>query len=237
MPALEEIIDRLTNVGNAAETAYAVLREAIVSNTLKPGTRLRADDLARKLGVSKTPVREALRKLQAEELISVQAGNVLAVKMISEQQLLEIYCTREALEGMAARLAAENAGPMELARLRAIVAEVKAPGTATDPKHLRALTGEFQLAVFHAARNDTLYRLLKHLQEQIRQFGGTTLTQPGRAKEAAAFCRALLGAIERRDGDAAEKVARPNRRRTLELRIKMLRGARDASPNKRAAGT
>ena len=236
MQALEQIIDRLTNVGNAAETAYAVLREAIVSNTLKPGTRLRADDLAKKLGVSKTPVREALRKLQAEELISVQAGNVLAVKAISERQLLEIYYTREALEGMAARLAAENAGPIELARLRAIVDEVKAPGTATNLKHLRTLTGEFQLAVFQAARNDTLYRLLKHLQEQIRQFGGTTLTQPGRAKEAAAFCRNLFGAIERRDADAAEDVARANRRRTLELRVKMLRGAsRDASQRRKAS--
>src|SRR5262249_19998355 len=84
------------------------------------------------------------------------------------------------------------------------------------------LTGDFQLAVFRAARNDTIYRLLKHLQEQIRQFGGTTLTQPGRAKELVTFCKALLGAIERRDVDAAERLARENRRRTLELRVKML---------------
>jgi DNA-binding GntR family transcriptional regulator len=236
MTAFEQIIGRFTNVGNAAETAYAVLREAIVSNALKPGTRLRADDIAKKLGVSKTPVREALRKLQAEELISVQAGNALAVKSISEQQLFEIYYTREALEGMAARLAAGNAGPMELATLRAILDEIKSPSTATNLNHLRTLTGEFQLAVFQAARNDTLYRLLKHLQEQIRQFGGTTLTQPGRAKEAAAFCRNLFGAIERRDGDAAEKIARANRRRTLGLRIKMLRGGpRDTSQRKGAA--
>src|SRR6195256_427075 len=125
MTALEQIIDRFTNVGNAADTAYAVLREAIVSNALKPGTRLRADDIAKKLGVSKTPVREALRKLQAEELISVQAGNALTVKSITEQQLFEIYYTREALEGMAARLAAENAGQIELAKLRAVHDEMK----------------------------------------------------------------------------------------------------------------
>src|ERR1700722_4734271 len=106
MAGLEAIIDKMANVGNAAETAYAVLREAIVTNTLKPGTRLRADDLAKKLGVSKTPVREALRKLQAEELIRVSIGNAMTVKSISEQQLFEIYYTREALEGMAARLAA-----------------------------------------------------------------------------------------------------------------------------------
>src|SRR5947199_9003836 len=105
MAALDQLIDRLANVGNAAETAYAVLREAIVGNTLKPGTRLRADDLAKQLGISKTPVREALRKLQAEEFITVGAGNALSVKAITEEELFEIYYTREALEGMAAGLA------------------------------------------------------------------------------------------------------------------------------------
>ncbi len=225
MAALDLLIDRFANVGNAAETAYAVLREAIVTNTLKPGTRLRADDLAKKLGVSKTPVREALRKLQAEDLITVQPGNALTVKSISEEQLIEIYYTREALEGMAARLAAENAGQVELAKLRAIQDEMKAPSAAGNVKQLRQLSGEFQLAVFRAARNDTIYRLLKHLQEQIRQYGGTTLSRPGRAKEVIAYSRALSAAIEKRDGEAAETIARANRRRTLELRIKMLRGS------------
>src|SRR5438270_766323 len=83
---------------------------------------------------------------------------------------------------------------------------------------------ETAYAVLRAARNDTLYRLLRHLQEQIRQFGGTTLTQQGRAKEVIAYSKSLVAAIEKRDGDAAEKIARENRRRTLELRIKMLRG-------------
>jgi DNA-binding GntR family transcriptional regulator len=224
MAAFDQIIDRFANVGNAAETAYAVLREAIVTNTLKPGTRLRADDLAKKLGVSKTPVREALRKLQAEDLITVSAGNGLTVKSITEEQLFEIYYTREALEGMAARLAAGNAGQIELAKLRAIHDEMKAPSVTGNLRQLRQLSGEFQLALFRAARNDTIYRLLKHLQEQIRQFGGTTLTQPGRAKEFVAYAKALVAAIEKRDGDAAERIARENRRRTLELRVKMLRG-------------
>jgi DNA-binding GntR family transcriptional regulator len=224
MAAFDQLIDRFANVGNAAETAYAVLREAIVTNTLKPGTRLRADDLAKKLGVSKTPVREALRKLQAEDLITASAGNALTVKSISEEQLLEIYYTREALEGMAARLAAGNAGQIELAKLRAIHDEMKIPSVSGNLRQLRQLSGEFQLALFRAARNDTMFRLLKHLQEQIRQFGGTTLTQPGRAKEFVAYAKALVAAIEKRDGEAAERIARENRRRTLELRIKMLRG-------------
>jgi len=223
MSALAQIIDRFAGAGNAAETAYAVLREAIVTNTLKPGTRLRADELAKQLGVSKTPVREALRKLQAEDLITLQ-GSGLSVKVLTEAQLFEIYDTREALEGMAARLAAQNAGPIDLARLRAILGEMKEIHASGDRERLRVLTGEFQLALFRSARNETLFRLLKHLQEQVRQYRGTTLSQPGRAKEAYTFCRNLFAAIERRKPDEAEKLARANRRRTLELRIGMLRG-------------
>jgi DNA-binding GntR family transcriptional regulator len=222
MSALEQIIDRFANKGNAAETAYAVLREAIITNALNPGDRLRADDLAKKLGVSKTPVREALRKLQAEDLVVVQ-GSGLAVKVLTEDQLFEIYYTREALEGMAARLAAERAGPIDLAKLRAMIDEMKPVLAGGNLKKLRMLTGEFQLAVFRASHNDTIFRILKNLQEQIRQFSGTTLSQPGRAKEAATFCKNLLAAVESRDGDKAEKIARANRRRTLELRILMLR--------------
>jgi DNA-binding GntR family transcriptional regulator len=223
MRGFDEIIDRFSDAGNAAETAYAVLREAIVSNVMKPGSRLRADELAKRLGISKTPVREALRKLQAQDLITVGSGNTLIVKTITEEQLIEIYYTREALEGMAARLAAENAGQIEQAKLRAIFDEIKSVGSGGNLRRLRELTGEFQLAVFRAARNDTIYHLLKHLQEQIRQFSGTTLTQKGRAKEVVAYSKALLGAIEKRDSDSAERIARANRRRTLELRIKMLR--------------
>ena len=167
MSALEQIIDRFANVGNAAETAYAVLREAIITNALNPGDRLRADELAKKLGVSKTPVREALRKLQAEDLV-VAHGNRLAVKVLTEEQLFEIYYTREALEGMAARLAAERAGHVELTTLRAMVDEMKPVNGGANLKKLRNLTGEFQLAVFRASHNGTIFRLLKQLQDFLR---------------------------------------------------------------------
>ena len=225
MTGLEQIIDRYSNFGNAAQTAYAVLREAIVTSTLPPGTRLLADELAKKLGVSKTPVREALRKLQAEDLITLNPGNFLTVKVLSETQLLEIYYTREALEGMAARLAAANAGQMELFELRAVLEDIEEAEAKGEIDRLHRLSGEFHLAMFRAARNEVLYRLLKSLQEQVRQYRGTTLSQPGRPAEMTKSYRKLYTAIERRDQDGAEKLARENRRRTLELRLKMLRNA------------
>lgn len=82
---------------------------------------LRANELARQLGVSKTPVHEALRKLQAQDLVAVAAGNALTVKVMSEKRLLETYYTREALEGMAARLATESAGWIDLTHLKVVL--------------------------------------------------------------------------------------------------------------------
>ncbi|MGB6760640.1 MAG: GntR family transcriptional regulator [Xanthobacteraceae bacterium] len=222
---LATLTRRFANAGTAAEIGYAVLREAILSNLLAPGTRLRADDLAKELGVSKTPVREALRKLQAEDLVVVGASNALIVKVITEKQLLEIYYTREALEGMAARLAAENAGQLDLTQLRAVLHDVEAALAKSDRGGVRNYTGELQLAVFKAAHNDFLYDLLKSLQEKIRNHRTTTISVPGRDEEVVRFCRDLLRAIEARDPDAAERIERTNRRRTLELRLKMMRNS------------
>jgi DNA-binding GntR family transcriptional regulator len=220
-----ELVDRFSNIGTAAEVAHAVLREAILSNVLSPGTRLRADELAKHLGVSKTPVREALRKLQAEEFIVVSPGNALTVRVLSEKQLLEIYYTREALEGMAARLAAENAGALDLANLRAVLQDLEGAFGASNRDRLRHFIGEFQLAVFKAAHNDFLHDLLKSLQEKIRNQRAMTISLPGRDEEVVTFCRDLLHVIERRNPDACESLARANRRRTLELRLKMMRSA------------
>jgi DNA-binding GntR family transcriptional regulator len=222
---LAALAQRFGDDGTAAEIAYAVLREAILSNVLTPGTRLRADDVAKELGISKTPVREALRKLQAEDFVVAGAGNGLTVKVLSEKQLLEIYYTREALEGMAARLAAENSSQLDLTQLRAVLHDVKAALDRSDRTAVRRYTGEFQLAIFKAAHNDFLFDLLKSLQEKIRNQQTSTIGVPGRDEEVVAFCRDLLRAIEAHDSEIAEHIARANRRRTLELHLKMMRNS------------
>src|SRR5690348_4528799 len=127
---------------------------------------------------------------------------------------------------MAARLAAENAGSLDLARLHGILHDVEAALARSEPDELRHFTGEFQLAVFRAARNDYLYGLLSSIQEKIRNQRNSTVSLPGRDEEVVGFCRELVHAIEQRNPDAAERIARANRRRTLELRLKMMR--RDA---------
>jgi DNA-binding GntR family transcriptional regulator len=223
MNAFAPLLEQFANTGNASEIAYSVLRQAILSNILTPGTRLLADELAIQLGVSRTPVREALRKLQAQDLITVSTGNVLSVKILTEQQIQEIYYTREALEGMAARLASENARRIDVDHLRTVLQDIETAQSESNLGQVRAYTGEFQLLVFKAAHNDIILNLLTTLSEQVRNHRLTTMNIPGRDAEVVSFCRDLLKAIEKRDPDAAESIARANRRRTLELRIKMMR--------------
>lgn len=225
--ALDAIISSVGKVGTSAETAYQVLRGAIIAGALPPGSRIRADDLAIRLGVSKTPVREAIRRLEAEELIAVEPRSGLIVKSVSEEQILEIYYIREALEGMAARLAAENIGRIGLTNLRYLLSDMEEVHRRGDLAALRRIAGEFQLLVFQAARNERLYRILDDLQGQVRRYPGSTLTLPGRAEEALSFYRHLLQAISNRDPDCAEDLARANRRRTLELRIRMGRAGKE----------
>jgi DNA-binding GntR family transcriptional regulator len=210
--------------GTAAERAYGILRNAVVGGALPPGTRLRADSLAQELGVSKTPVREALRKLEAEGLIVVEPRNGLIVKVLSEEQLIEMYYIREALEGMAARLAAENIGQIELATMRGMLSDIEKLYADGDLKTMRVRIGDLLLVVFRASRSQRLYQLLKDLQDQVRQFAKSTLPFEDRAAGSLNYCRELVSVIARRDGDEAERLARANRRLTLEFRLRVQRG-------------
>src|SRR5215467_704724 len=103
MKARHERLKDLGNAGSTVDAVYGALRRGILEGELPPGLRLRSDVLANEFNVSRTPVREALRKLETEGLV-VAARNGLVVRELTEQDLTEIFHMREALEGMAARL-------------------------------------------------------------------------------------------------------------------------------------
>ena len=217
---LAELMRRYRDAGTAADMVYAALRHGIVNGMLPPGTRLRADELAKQLGISRTPIREAHLKLQAEGLIAVRPGAGLVVQDFSAEEVIEIYHLREALEGKAASLAAETANSYERAGIADLMSEITAATEAQDFASLRRLTGEFHLAVCRAGHNRRLFRLLKELQDHFRRFQPTTLTSGGRAAEALGELRAIQQAIDARDPDAAERAARAHRRRTLALHLR-----------------
>jgi len=222
MMSRRERLKGLKNIGTAVDAVYEVLRRSILDGELPPGHRLRSDVLANELKVSRTPVREALRKLETEGLVDASRSG-LVVRQSSEEDLVEIFYLREALEGMAARLAAENATRAEIDELHALFEDMEAVAARGDIALVRKLTGEFHLLVCRASHNKRLIQSLQGLLDHVRQAQSSTLYMPGRPADALKEHRALLRAIEKRDPDLAETLARQHRRKTLELRRKMLR--------------
>jgi DNA-binding GntR family transcriptional regulator len=214
---------RDSGAATTADAAYQALRQGILRGDLAPGERLRSDALANDLRVSRTPVREALRKLEAEGLVE-RSGAGLIVREFSETDLTELFYVREALEGMAARLAAENATPGEIAEIRELLDDMETLRRRGEVAALRPLTAEFHRLIGRAAHNGRLLHALESLLEHVRQMQTSTLLDiEGRPTEALKEHRDLVAAVEARDADRAEKIARAHRRKTLELRRGLLR--------------
>lgn len=221
--SLQQRLKLIEAAATTADAVYAVLRQSILDGDLPPGQRLLSDALANDFKVSRTPVREALRKLEAEGLIEASPRSGLVVRELSEDDLTELFVMREALEGMVARLAAENATKAAIDELHVLLEEMEEAAAHDDVTLLRSLTGEFHLAVSRAAQNKRLMQSLKALLDQARQAGSSTLFMKGRPPDALSEHRQLVRAIEARDPDLAEKLTREHRRKTLSLRKEMRR--------------
>lgn len=198
------------------DRAYDGIREAIREGSLTPGQRLVERDLAVQLGVSRTPVREALRLLEAHGLASTLAGRGLIVTSLAADEVFELYYAWENLEGLAARTAAQHATALEIDALRQIHALWDAAGT---PRTLGRLNKRFHAALHVATHNRFLARALRTIDDSVTLLGLTTYTIPGRGREVATEHGDIVEAIARRDATAAEEAARRHIRRAGQLRM------------------
>lgn len=209
----------------AADGVYEALREAIVGKRLLPGDRLAEEQLAKQFGVSRTPVREALLRLEAEQFATRVARRGLVVRPIPEREVLEVYAVRAALDGLAASLAAEQATPPDRARLRWISEQIREAGDRSDYARMAELNIELHEALCDAAHNGMLLLFTRQIHDWVRRFGeaDTTFSRPGRAAEAIAEHEEIISAIEAGDSERAGSLARSHMNRAREARIAMLR--------------
>jgi DNA-binding GntR family transcriptional regulator len=198
---------------------YRALVERIRAGELRPGERVREEEVAEALGVSRTPVREAFVRLLARGLLE-NANAGLAVASLSRPQVMELYAMRARLEGAAAAFCAENASPGELAGLRHAASLFDAQrGTAADIARANTL---FHDVIYEAAHNRYLARMLEDLNDSLALLPNTTFSVPGRAEAAKSEHRAILDAIEKRDPANAERAARDHIGHALEGRLELL---------------
>ncbi|MDO9440127.1 MAG: GntR family transcriptional regulator [Beijerinckiaceae bacterium] len=202
------------------EVVYRRICAAMRSGALRPGDRLREEDVARQLGVSRTPVREALGRLLARGLVESSAGRGLVVRNLSTGEVIELYAMREIIEGAAASLAAQQASLPEIANLLDIAGEFRA--SLDDAQALARCNRRLHEAIYRAAKNRYFDSASRELQDAIALVGPTTYTLQDRPLSAAEEHDQIVKAISKRDATLAEHLARAHIREALRTRLKVL---------------
>jgi DNA-binding GntR family transcriptional regulator len=211
--------DALRNVSRS-EFVFTSLRDAIWEGRFAPGERIPEEEIAHSLGVSRTPVRDALRRLQERGMLVVGAGRSLVIAELSKQQVLELYAMREILEGSAARFAAQHANEAEIDLLHRVLDEFDK--NQDDARMLVSLNRRFHRAICEAAHNRYLIATLDGMHDALALLHGNTFRMPNRRSKSDAEHRRIVLAIERRDADEAEKAARNHVRQAQRTRFAAL---------------
>jgi DNA-binding GntR family transcriptional regulator len=201
----------MTAPGTLAERAYVDLREEIIDVRLPPGTLLREDELMQRLGVGRTPVREAVQRLQRDGFVTVIPRRGTLVSEISITDLAAIYEVRKQLESWASRLAAERATEADRAEARGLLGELTALEAGDDYETLLAVDRRIHRFVYRATRNaflaetlDQYHNLsLRILHVAMKRYPPLT----PRLDDVVHEQSAVLDAILRGDGETAERIA------------------------------
>ncbi|MEO1704479.1 MAG: GntR family transcriptional regulator [Pseudomonadota bacterium] len=197
--------------------AYSLILEAIDMGTYRPGDRLVESELAERFGVSRTPIREALQRLETQSMLT-RDGRSLIVSSLDHNELAELYVVRSELEGLAAQLAAQHATPEEVEVLQSMVDEDRA--ILHDPTALALTNRRFHKLVHLASHNRFLVQQLDLVHRFMALMATTSLAVEGRGETALAEHQAVVDAIRARDGEAADAALRDHLSKAFVTRLK-----------------
>ncbi|GGJ42759.1 GntR family transcriptional regulator [Streptomyces brasiliensis] len=206
--------------GRVKASPYERLRDAILSGEFEPGAPLVETALADILQVSRTPVREALSKLEYDGLVSRERRG-LVVRQRTADEILDIYQTRIVLESAVVRHAAERRTANDLLLLRGLLARWDSVDLS-DRSAMREANQAFHEALWRAGHNVCLSDLLSRLALQVHRFPPTTLGEPGRWAEAGAEHAQIVDAVERRDGDEAARITSQHFEESMAIRLRLM---------------
>lgn len=202
----------------AQKDAYSLILEAIDSGVYRPGDRLVESELAERFGVSRTPVREALQRLETQSMLT-RDGRSLIVASLDHNELAELYAVRAELEGLAARLAARHATEEEIHVLQDMAQEDRA--LIGDPEALSRANRRFHKQIHLASHNRFLVQQLDLVHRSMALLATTSFAAVGRDEVALAEHDAIVAAIAARDGDAAYATLKAHISKAFETRLKI----------------
>lgn len=208
--------------GSTTDVVTDALREAVLDGVLPPSTWLREGELADELSVSRTPVREALRRLSDEGLVvrNVHRGSLVAPMTVDD--ILAVYAVREALEGMAAAQATRRRPAGLVDDLSRVHREMTGHVDDDEPVALIKLELEFHRVLRDACGNPYLERFLTQIEHAVRRFGRSNLLVPGRIPDMLAEHRAIIEAVASGDADGAKDNAAAHMRNARDVRIRSM---------------
>ena len=198
--------------------AYQLILEAIDIGSYKPGDRLVESELAERFGMSRTPIREALQRLETQSLLA-RDGRSLIVASLDHNQLAELYVVRTELEGLAARLAAKHATPEEVRVLRDMIKDDRK--IVGDPDALSRANRRFHRQFHLASHNRYLVQQLNLVHRSMALLATTSLAVEGRGEAALAEHENIVSAIEIGDGDGAREALRAHISQAYVTRLKI----------------
>lgn len=204
---------------STGHAAYGLLLAAIESGKLAPGDRLLEIELAQQFGISRTPVREAIKRLETQGLVTRESNQGAIVTKLDHIRTVELYLVREVLEGVAARLAATLGTDAELGVLRAMVSEDRR--FLDKPEALVERNRRFHKQIQLTARNHLLNEILDNMRVSQILMIGTTSVVKSRPADLLDEHDAIVAAIVARDPDRAEAVARLHVRNSFAARLKL----------------
>ncbi len=205
----------------SSEFVYRSLKEQIISGALAPDVRLIELAIAAEFNVSRTPVREALKRLAVENLVLADPARGMVVHAPDAREIEDVFIVREALDALAARLAAHRITPSELGRLRVVVNAMEDAIAGGRREQVVVANTHFHDVIYAAAGNEMLERLGRDLREFVRRFTTLPFASPDRVDHVLAEHRAIVAALEAHDPEAAEAASRSHLAAAREYVVRM----------------
>jgi len=200
------------------------LREAIVSGKLAPGERLSEEKLAASLNVGRVPLREALRRLEAEGYITFTSSSEILVSKPTVEDVRDYYSIAATLEGLAARLAVERAQPEELSRLRELHQLLREAYKEKNAERYFEANSSFHRFIAEMARNERLHRLIEEMRREIQKTRILALRLPQRLDFSMREHDQILDAFLKRNAELAEATVVRHLQNHMEALVRMLHG-------------
>lgn len=201
---------------NIDSRVYDILTEQIVSGVLEPGARITEEQFAAELGVSRTPVREAMRRLAQDELVELMPRKGIRVKQLSRQDATELYEIRAILEGLAASRAAGKLSERDIKSLETLASKAEAGLAVDDPEPAFEFDAQLHRLILERSGNRRLQKMLSNLNNLVSFFRREVGQEFERAKQAVEEHEKVLAALKRKDAAAAAEEMRSHVSKALD---------------------